>query len=142
MLLVNVCESISIDWIEIRPDKPQKTLLTETERCGNKVLVMKGLKYRIFTMAGNKLRKINSLLSIKLIGIDRNSQVHDLQTDTARIGRDVETHFYDRNCGEIIAIRLYLDGKVSGAGMSGFCPKLARKPDAAWIDFREQKWCD
>ena len=116
VLLANVNQSISIDWIEILPDKAHPTLLTETERSDNRIMVMKGLKYRIFTMAGNKLRKVNFRLSIRLIGMDGESELHDLLTDTLRIGRDVETSFYDRNIGVISAIRLYLDGKTSGAG--------------------------
>ena len=111
-------DSIAIDWVKIHPDKSLPTLLTEVDVRGNSVMAMKGLKYRVFTMLGNKLRNVQFQLSVRLQGQLGQSQMHDLNCDPFRIGRDVETHFYDRDIGEISSITLFVDGKALGAGKS------------------------
>ena len=70
VFLKNVHRELPLEWIEIRPDKSPATLLTEIEQRGDIIMMMKGLKYRIFTTTGNKLRKDDVKVSIQLIVTD------------------------------------------------------------------------
>jgi hypothetical protein len=131
VLLSNVTNPIPLDWIEIRVDK-QSILLTEFQSRGTRTLAMKGIKYRIFTLAGNKLRKENNQLSIKLIGTNGESQIHNLLSDNSKSTKEVSTNFYDKNIGQISSVVLFIDGKIPGAGKIG----IAVRNNCALFFFR------
>lgn len=101
------------------------------------MLALKGFKYRVYLMTGQKLRKdgvkvselrrraccsVQFKLSIKLIGSQKSSQVHELNTKLLKVGSEIETEFFDKNLGIIEKVILYLDEGNAGAGIN-ICEK-------------------
>jgi len=117
VLFDNVTRSIPIEWVQIIPDSSAPILLTNIQQSGSRMLALKGFKYKVYLMTGQKLRKDSVKLSIKLIGSQKSSQVHELNTKLLKVGSEIETEFFDKNLGIIEKVILYLDEGNAGADL-------------------------